>query len=113
MVAAMLALGRNHEALLLCFVLAAALAGEIVTAEDKRRYLHDSRGEGIGYRSRFCANASDVVHQESVIADSPTNLSHRVENVAILYTERRIGRCVVAGAGQHGGRATGKSRCRR
>src|SRR5438093_3730160 len=79
----------------------------------KRRDLHDSRGEGIGYRSRFCANASDVVHQESVIADSPTSLSHRVENVAILYTERRIGRCVVAGAGQHVGRATGKSRCRR
>ena len=43
-VAAMLALGRNHEALLLCFVLAAALAGEIVTAEDKRRYLHERRG---------------------------------------------------------------------
>ena len=31
-VAAILALGRNHEALLLCFVLAAALAAEIVAA---------------------------------------------------------------------------------
>ena len=43
-VAAMLALGRNHEALLLCFVLAAALAAEIVAAEDKRRYLRERRG---------------------------------------------------------------------
>jgi Bacterial membrane protein YfhO len=42
-VAAMLALGRNHEALLLCFVLAAALAGEIAVAEDKRRYLRERR----------------------------------------------------------------------
>ena len=42
-VAAMLALGRNHEALLLCFVLAAALAAEIVAAEDKRRYLRERR----------------------------------------------------------------------
>ncbi|TMJ75968.1 MAG: YfhO family protein [Alphaproteobacteria bacterium] len=43
-VAAMLALGRNHEALLLCFVLAAALAAEIVAAEDKGRYLRERRG---------------------------------------------------------------------
>jgi hypothetical protein len=42
-VAAMLALGRNHEALLLCFVLAAALAAEIVAAEDKRSYLRERR----------------------------------------------------------------------
>ena len=42
-VAAMLALGRNHEALLLCFVLAAALMAEIVAADDKRRYLRERR----------------------------------------------------------------------
>ena len=42
-VAAVLALGRNHEALLLCFVLAAALAAEIVSAEDTRRYLRERR----------------------------------------------------------------------
>src|SRR6476619_135390 len=40
-VAAVLALGRNHEALLLCFVLAAALAGEILSADDRRRYLRE------------------------------------------------------------------------
>jgi hypothetical protein len=42
-VAAILALGRNHEALLLCFVLSAALAAEIVATPDKRRYLHERR----------------------------------------------------------------------
>ena len=42
-VAAALALGRNHEALLLCFVLAAALAGEIATAGDRLRYLRERR----------------------------------------------------------------------
>lgn len=40
-VAATLALGRNHEALLLCFVLAALLVAEIVAADDRRRYLRD------------------------------------------------------------------------
>ena len=40
-VAAVLALGRNHEALLLCFVLAAVLAGEIFSADDRRRYLRE------------------------------------------------------------------------
>jgi membrane protein YfhO len=42
-VAAILALGRNHEALLLCFVLAAAIAAEIVAAGDKRHYLRERR----------------------------------------------------------------------
>ena len=42
-VAAMLALGRNHESLLLCFVLAAALAAEVVVAADRRRYLRERR----------------------------------------------------------------------
>src|SRR6185436_11588463 len=40
-VAAVLGLGRNHEALLLCFVLAAALAGENLSADDRRRYLRE------------------------------------------------------------------------
>jgi hypothetical protein len=40
-VAAVLGLGRNHEALLLCFVLAAVLAGEIFSADDRRRYLRE------------------------------------------------------------------------
>lgn len=40
-VAAVLALGRNHEALLLCFVLAGVLAAEILSAEDRRRYLRE------------------------------------------------------------------------
>ena len=43
MVAAMLVLGRNHEALLLCFVLAAALAAQITTTADKRAYLRERR----------------------------------------------------------------------
>jgi hypothetical protein len=42
-VAAMLALGRNHEALLLCFVLAAALLAEIATAKDRPAYLRERR----------------------------------------------------------------------
>ena len=42
-VAAMLALGRNHESLLLCFVLGAVLAGEIVSATDRRRWLRERR----------------------------------------------------------------------
>lgn len=41
MVAAVLALGRNHEALLLCFVLAGVLAAEIFSADDWRRYLRE------------------------------------------------------------------------
>jgi hypothetical protein len=41
--AATMALGRNHEALLLCFVLAAALAAEVVAADDWRRYLRGRR----------------------------------------------------------------------
>jgi hypothetical protein len=40
-VAAMLALGRNHEALLLCFVLMAALAAEVATAGDRLRYARE------------------------------------------------------------------------
>ena len=40
-VAAMLALGRNHEALLLCFVLMAALAAEVATAGDRLRYVRE------------------------------------------------------------------------
>ena len=43
MAAAMLAVGRNHEALLLCFVLGAALAAEILAADDRRRYLRQRR----------------------------------------------------------------------
>lgn len=42
-VAAMLTLGRNHESLLLCFVLGAVLAGEIVSAPDRRRWLRERR----------------------------------------------------------------------
>ncbi len=40
-VAAVLALGRNHEALLLCFVLVAVLGGMIATAADRRSYLRE------------------------------------------------------------------------
>lgn len=43
MAAAVMALGRNQEALLLCFVLAAALAAEIVASGDWRRYLRERR----------------------------------------------------------------------
>ena len=42
-VAAVLALGRNHEALLFCFVLAAILAGDLISAEDPRRWLRERR----------------------------------------------------------------------
>jgi hypothetical protein len=42
-VAAMLTLGRNHESLLLCFVLGAVLAGEILSAADRRRWLRERR----------------------------------------------------------------------
>lgn len=41
--AAVLALGRNHEALLFCFVLLAILAGEVISAEDPRRWLRERR----------------------------------------------------------------------
>jgi hypothetical protein len=41
MVAAVLALGRNHEALLLSFVLGAVLAVDIAAADDRRRYLRE------------------------------------------------------------------------
>ena len=37
----MLGLGRNHEALLLCFVLAAALAAEVAGADDRLQYLRE------------------------------------------------------------------------
>jgi len=40
-VAAMLVLGRNHEALLFCFVLGAALIAEVMTADDKWRYVRE------------------------------------------------------------------------
>ena len=40
-VAAVLALGRNHEALLLCFVLAAVLAAQVAGASDRPRYLRE------------------------------------------------------------------------
>jgi len=43
-VAAALALGRNHEALLLCFVLAAVLLAAFVAAGDRRRYLRERAG---------------------------------------------------------------------
>jgi hypothetical protein len=42
-VTAMLVLGRNQEALLLCFVLLAAFIGEIVSASDRRRWLRERR----------------------------------------------------------------------
>src|SRR6185503_5502974 len=42
-VAAMLTLERNHASLLLCFTLAAVLAGEIVSAADRRRWLRERR----------------------------------------------------------------------
>jgi len=42
-VAAMLALGRNHQALLLCFVLAAALVAEIAGRKDRPAYLRERR----------------------------------------------------------------------
>jgi hypothetical protein len=38
-VAALLALGRNHESLLLCFVLVAVLVGEALSAADPKRWL--------------------------------------------------------------------------
>jgi hypothetical protein len=38
-VVSLLALGRNHESLLLCFVLVAVLGGEIASAADKGRWL--------------------------------------------------------------------------
>jgi len=41
--ASVLALGRNHEALLFCFVLAAILAGDMMSAEDPRRWLRERR----------------------------------------------------------------------
>jgi len=40
-VAAVLALGRNHEALLLCFVLIAALIWEVARSGDLLRYLRE------------------------------------------------------------------------
>src|SRR5262245_39630875 len=40
-VVAVLALGRNHEALLLCFVLTALLAADIFMASDRTRYLRE------------------------------------------------------------------------
>ncbi len=40
-VAAMLALGRNHELLLLCFVLVAALVGEVLAADGKLRWVRE------------------------------------------------------------------------
>jgi hypothetical protein len=40
-VAAVLALGRNHEALLLCFVLVAALIWEVARADNVQRYLRE------------------------------------------------------------------------
>lgn len=43
-VAALLTLGRNHESLLLCFVLTAVLAGEAASAVDRRRWLHERMG---------------------------------------------------------------------
>jgi hypothetical protein len=43
-VGAMLALGRNHEALLLCFVLGAALAAQIASADSRRRFLRERAG---------------------------------------------------------------------
>jgi hypothetical protein len=42
-VAAMLTLERNHASLLLCFMLAAVLIGEIVSATDRRRWLRERR----------------------------------------------------------------------
>jgi hypothetical protein len=42
-VSAMLALGRNHEALLMCFVLAAVLVANIAEEKDKRTYLSQRR----------------------------------------------------------------------
>jgi hypothetical protein len=42
-VAAMLALGRNHEALLLCFLLGAHLLAKIAGSNDKRAYLRERR----------------------------------------------------------------------
>ena len=42
--AAVMALGRNQEALLLCFVLAALLAAEIASSGDVRRYLRQRAG---------------------------------------------------------------------
>lgn len=42
-VAAVLALGRNHEALLLCFVLVAVLGGMIATAADRLDYVRERR----------------------------------------------------------------------
>ena len=43
-VAAVLALGRNHEALLLCFILLAVLAGEIACAPRRAEWLKERRG---------------------------------------------------------------------
>jgi len=43
MVTAVLALGRNHEALLLCFVLLAVLAGEIAGASRRAEWLKERR----------------------------------------------------------------------
>ncbi len=40
-VAAVLVLGRNHEALLMCFVLAAVLATDVLAAPESRRYLRE------------------------------------------------------------------------
>jgi len=51
-VTAVLALGRNHEALLLCFVLAAVLVAEIVRAPDRGCYVRD--------RSRVLATMAAV-----------------------------------------------------
>src|SRR5206468_2498647 len=55
-------------------------------------------------------DTADVVHKETVIPDSSSGPQHRIKDVAILDAEGRIGRRVIARAGEQIGSTSGQTR---
>src|SRR5262245_58487278 len=45
--------------------------------------LDNPHGESIAHWSGLRADAADVVHQETVVADGPAGVQHRIEDIAI------------------------------
>src|SRR5262249_41243680 len=78
----------------------------------ERRDLDDAGCERIGYRRRLRADAADVIYEHPVVANGLSGLQHGIEDIAVLFTERRVGGGVVPVASQQVGRTAWHARRR-
>src|SRR5260370_7444644 len=66
----------------------------------------------MGYRRRLRADAADVIYEGPVVANGPAGPQHGIEDIAFLFTERRVGGGVVTVARQQVGSTAWQARRR-